>query len=828
MSIRIQGNIIIDNDRSGVNFNTISLTNSSPLTFTTTSMATFNHASNSTPVAFQMNKGGTSFSDGSNFGVLQLSRTNHNNGATSAGAALYFVLKDSGGTSREYAGIYGRKTVAGASGGELVFMNYGRNEVGYCNASLLSHVSSVRAPIFFDSNNTAFFVDPNSNSNMSRLLLGGGAGGTGAGLSVQSVSTSSGPIVAKSTNHPTVWSILPWSGGITYISSGIYYQNGSWIHASADTTNCLLALRGSGPTWYSSNNSSGSWNLASDVPLWSSNARWINNVTAPNDVRAPNFSDGTRTYNVNLGSGGSEGRGLVAGYSGGSYGGIGYNVRHTTSSSTYIAPSTDTVSYLDFRQGGFWFLGAGTGTAGRSLGLSTRAFLNSSSQLTVNGDVRSPIFYDSNNTAFYVDPNSNSELNEVYIQGWFRNRTSGRGLYNQATTRHFYSPGTSYWHLDGGSSSGGLIIYDRYNSSQGNATGRRGYLYYNSSGFGLLHQNGGWAVRTTTTLTEIPNRLDTPIMYDSNNTGFFVDPASTSRMNLVRPTRLESPFAGTNSGLNRASYAYNFGFQNTGAWSSPFPDLVLHYHTGIIMAANPSYQGIRFLNDYNNDTLRFQINGGSSYTYKYTWMYTNTTGYYSDTNGWHIEPNTTSAYGSMRIRGSRGGYFGINLATSRNVHYMWDSSSNGGSYIQTGGRWPYYYNYSNNCLGIVGSATSSAYGLYVSKAIFSTSNIVAYSDARKKENIITVDNALEKINQLRGVYYNRIDQEDEKREIGVIAQEVDDVLPEVVTYAEDVDEYGVSYGNLAGLFIEAIKEQNKIIESMKQEISELKEKIGEQ
>jgi hypothetical protein len=115
--------------------------------------------------------------------------------------------------------------------------------------------------------------------------------------------------------------------------------------------------------------------------------------------------------------------------------------------------------------------------------------------------------------------------------------------------------------------------------------------------------------------------------------------------------------------------------------------------------------------------------------------------------------------------------------------------------------------------------------LYVSKGIYSTANIVAYSDRRKKENIVTVDSPLEKIKELRGVYYNKIDDETKKRQIGVIAQEVDEILPEVVTYAADVDEYGVSYGNFAGLFIESIKEQQKIIEKQQSEIDELKEMI---
>jgi hypothetical protein len=156
---------------------------------------------------------------------------------------------------------------------------------------------------------------------------------------------------------------------------------------------------------------------------------------------------------------------------------------------------------------------------------------------------------------------------------------------------------------------------------------------------------------------------------------------------------------------------------------------------------------------------------------------------------------------------------------------MYDSGGNGGVYREANGRWYFYHNVGNNCLGIGSSATSSSYYLYVSGAIYSTGNIVAYSDSRKKENIVTVDNALEKVNSLRGVYYNRIDDETKTRQIGVIAQEINTVIPEVVTHAKDVDEYGVSYGNLAGLFIEALKEHTNIINNLKAEINELKLKL---
>jgi len=90
-------------------------------------------------------------------------------------------------------------------------------------------------------------------------------------------------------------------------------------------------------------------------------------------------------------------------------------------------------------------------------------------------------------------------------------------------------------------------------------------------------------------------------------------------------------------------------------------------------------------------------------------------------------------------------------------------------------------------------------------------NLNTTSDERVKENIITIDNALEKAMQLRGVYYNKIGQE--KKEVGVIAQEIEKILPEVVNNTSDIKT--VSYGNIVGLLIEAIKELKKEVDALK-------------
>jgi hypothetical protein len=118
-------------------------------------------------------------------------------------------------------------------------------------------------------------------------------------------------------------------------------------------------------------------------------------------------------------------------------------------------------------------------------------------------------------------------------------------------------------------------------------------------------------------------------------------------------------------------------------------------------------------------------------------------------------------------------------------------------------------------------------GLYVYGAITASDNITAYSDVRIKRDIYTIENALEKTLALRGVTYyrtdDRIKEEDkEKRKIGVVAQEVEAILPEVVR--EDADGIkSVDYGNIVGLLIEAIKEQQTRINTLEQQIISLKE-----
>jgi hypothetical protein len=90
-----------------------------------------------------------------------------------------------------------------------------------------------------------------------------------------------------------------------------------------------------------------------------------------------------------------------------------------------------------------------------------------------------------------------------------------------------------------------------------------------------------------------------------------------------------------------------------------------------------------------------------------------------------------------------------------------------------------------------------------------TGDVTAFSDARLKDNVETIDNALDKVTAMRGVTFDK----DGKKGTGVIAQEIEEVLPEVVN---NNGEYkSVAYGNIVGTLIEAIKELKAEIEELK-------------
>jgi len=97
----------------------------------------------------------------------------------------------------------------------------------------------------------------------------------------------------------------------------------------------------------------------------------------------------------------------------------------------------------------------------------------------------------------------------------------------------------------------------------------------------------------------------------------------------------------------------------------------------------------------------------------------------------------------------------------------------------------------------------------------SANDIFAFSDQRLKENIITIDKPMEKIMQMRGVYYNKKDDASKTRNVGVIAQEIEAIFPEVINTSIESEHYKtVAYGNMTSLLVEGMKAQQSTIHSL--------------
>ena len=115
-------------------------------------------------------------------------------------------------------------------------------------------------------------------------------------------------------------------------------------------------------------------------------------------------------------------------------------------------------------------------------------------------------------------------------------------------------------------------------------------------------------------------------------------------------------------------------------------------------------------------------------------------------------------------------------------------------------------------------STTITSNLTAKKDILLEGTILSTSDSNLKSNIIKIANPLNKINNINGYTYIRTDTSN--YETGLLAQEVKDILPEVVKYENN--HYNIAYGNMSGLFVECIKELNKKIEILAEKLELLK------
>jgi hypothetical protein len=117
--------------------------------------------------------------------------------------------------------------------------------------------------------------------------------------------------------------------------------------------------------------------------------------------------------------------------------------------------------------------------------------------------------------------------------------------------------------------------------------------------------------------------------------------------------------------------------------------------------------------------------------------------------------------------------------------------------------------------GNVGIGTSDpAHTLHVEGNIYASGNVTAYSDKRKKTNLRIIEDSVKKLEQINGYTYEK----DGTEYTGLIAQEVLHILPQAVVGSEE-EGYGLAYGNMVGILVEAIKELSNEVKNLKEKLS---------
>ena len=393
----------------------------------------------------------------------------------------------------------------------------------------------VSSPIFYDQNNTAYFIDAASTSNLVGLtvantITGSVSGNAGTATTLQTARTINGTSFNGSANITT--SSWGTARTLTIGSTGKSVDgsaNISWSLAElgAAATNQTMFI---GTTSVAINRASASQTLTG-VSI-DGNAATVTNGLTTTNYTSYTLPIGGSWYGANLP--GTRWYGLTV--NGGEIV-FGRDLPNNAQMGILVDGC-----YIAGENNGFWSLSSSNDWTTRRGMYWDGTYLNftTNSAISIFTDARSTIFYDSNNTAYYIDPASTSNLNAItaagnitaaqyYTGGWFRNNSSGNGLYNESTGQHFYSDSANYWNVASSANAQGIRL--RTGGHNGTV---RGYFYADTNNdVGFLNQDGSWRLRVVGGDYALADgsSMRAQIFYDSNNTSYYTDPASTSYLN---------------------------------------------------------------------------------------------------------------------------------------------------------------------------------------------------------------------------------------------------------------------------------------------------------
>jgi hypothetical protein len=423
---------------------------------------------------------------------------------------------------------------------------------------------------------------------------------------------------------------------------------------------------------------------------------------------------------------------------------------------------------------------------------------------------------------------SNSNNSGFGVQG-VASGTSGAGVLGSATATGSVENYGGYFEADGESGRG---VY-------GHATGSSGIGVYGSASVtGSATNYGGYFTAagnigrgvygSATAIGAVTNYGG--LFSAAGNSGYGVYGTADATGNVTN----YGGFFRSHGNLGTGVFGWSLGSSGYGVRGSASADGAITNYGGYFHAAGDSGRGVSGVawatGDVANYGGDFTAAGDRGYgvygSASATGDVTNYGGYFTAAGD-----SGRGVYGTASATGevfNYGGYFtaagdygygvrGIATSTGNPISFggLFEANSDNGRGVE--GRAP----------GIYGIAVTGRGERYDFVAAGPGIDYGSESSIRWKRNIVEIKGALDKVMNLRGVYFDWDEEHGGKHDIGFIAEEVGIVIPEIVAYEPDgVYATGIDYGAITPMLVQAIKEQQKQIEELKAIIEELRKKLN--
>lgn len=714
---------------------------------------------------------------------------------------------------------------------------------------------SFRAPIFYDSNDTSYYIDANSTSWTNTI--------------------KSSVFCGRDSNGYGLYKGYDNNNHFISIRGAVSGTNSSLTISGAHHTTFVehMSPADSSTGWFFKDSyAGGNYNYATVARISASDSWFKNYLTGESSLRAPIFYDSDNTgYYFD---GASTTRMNIALMNNLEAGGLGRSTINTIGGNIGSTIPAWNNSQLEIKNSDAGYVGI----AFHRAGYSSVALFSTGGNLQSNNAFYAPTVYDYDDSSYYSDPNGTSRFAKIVqnqrtdacnlgtyggmFSGDWQSLTNTEGQWNVVQVNNITSgshsnyPSSVYTY-------GGVMSWRGQNHSFQLYAAHTGSLAYKTQ---WNNDNySGWLYPVVYGRNEATSSVYGTIFYDSNDTSYYADPNSTSIFNYLRVAQgsYTGLFIGngstsrlyddgsTRAGISITGYAYPHIDINATSSSNPTHGSVLSF-TGEISGGFRRW-GMGVAN-WNPNELSFgwfdnQTNPhygvGISWSYPASmWIDTGHNLYtrgsmrapifydYDDT-AYYIDPNTTGT--SLKVAGNI-------ECTARSASWaegirIWVPSAGswGGIRITRSsatGNWAIGYtglNSTDDLTFYSGTSTAIRLNLDHSGNLVAAGNITAYgspSDRRLKENIQPLTGALAKVKQLQGRTFNWKEDSREyqlvglRDDIGFIADEVKEVIPEMIREGED-GYLSLRDRSFTALLVEAIKEQQSEIDELKALVKQL-------